>query len=93
VTRRAEAVAEAERIATARGDTRDVPIRPHSEFVVLIPEAVRLDPAREHGDGDPFMNTIYGITEAAGGKTDLAGLMVIGALASELSDRGSRRRR
>jgi hypothetical protein len=93
VTRRAGAVAEAERMAMARGDTKSVPIRPHSEFVVLIPEAVRLDPAREHGDGDPFLNKLYGVTEAAGGDAALAGFMAIGVLAGELSGRPGRRGR
>lgn len=50
----AAALAEATRIAAARGDTKALPIeetqRP-TRFEILIPEAVKMNPRREHGRG------------------------------------------
>ena len=56
IDQRAEAIVEAERVAIARGDTRDVPIDPHSNFEIFLSESIQLDPNAEHGDGDTFMN-------------------------------------
>jgi len=58
------AVQEATRVAKARGDTKDLPIKPWAKFEVRIPEAVRLDPMREHGDGDAFINSLESIAES-----------------------------
>lgn len=61
-----KAVAAATRIARARGDTKALPIesqRPR-RFEILIPEAVKLRPAKEHGAGDPFINSIERMIEA-----------------------------
>ena len=58
-------VAEATRIATARGDTKALPIerqRP-TKFEILIPEAVRLNPAKEHGTGCSFINRVERMIE------------------------------
>ena len=63
IDQRQEAIAESERIALSRGDTKDVPITPHSNFEILIPEAIRLNPVAEHGDGDPFINGIEDVIE------------------------------
>lgn len=63
IDERPRAVAEAERTAQARGDTRNVPIEPQAEFEVLIPEAVRLNP-KTHGTGDPFLNKLYAASES-----------------------------
>lgn len=83
ITQREAAIAEATRIAKARGDTNDLPIRPHGTFRVLIPEVVRLNPAGEHGDGDPFINSIERLTETAGHPT-VAALGVLALLSKTL---------
>uniref|UniRef100_A0A6M3LNF4 Uncharacterized protein n=1 Tax=viral metagenome TaxID=1070528 RepID=A0A6M3LNF4_9ZZZZ len=57
------AMLEAERIAINRGDNDSVPINPHGTFDIYIPEAIKLNPATEHGNGDPFMNSIENIIE------------------------------
>jgi hypothetical protein len=53
-------------IAEDRGDTKAFPHfdkRLYERFEILIPEAVRLNPQAEHGDGDPFINAIDGLTK------------------------------
>ena len=54
------AVALATKIATDRGDTKALPIRKQdpTTFEILIPEAVRLRPMKEHGDGCAFINSV-----------------------------------
>ena len=65
-----KAVAYANKVAERRG--------------VLIPEAVTIRPEAEHGEGDPFVNKINAITEAAPDSTT-AGLLAIMATAQEIS--------
>lgn len=67
---REEALAEARRIATARGDTHDLPRLGETWIEVLIPEAVRCHPEREHGDGDPFLNRLEAMMEIADSNSD-----------------------
>jgi len=52
------AVKYATKVALGRGDDRSVPFDNEyvTRFEILIPEAVRLKPNKEHGDGDAFMN-------------------------------------
>lgn len=75
-----EAIQEAARIATNRGDTKALPIESQNPdtFEIWIPEAVRLKPNKEHGEGDPFINKIEGIVEEVKDPTiaGLAGLML-----------------
>lgn len=72
-----EAVAYANRVAEARGDTNDVgKFGKDIDIKVLMPECVHCDPKKEHGDGDPFMNSMEQIIEAAGDPF-AAGLLVI----------------
>lgn len=78
-----KAVSEANRIAERRGDTESVG-RFTASIEVLIPEAVTIRPIQEHGEGDPFMNKINAITEAAPDSTT-AGLLAIMATAQEIS--------
>lgn len=73
------AVAEANRIATARGDTKDVGTF-HKMIVTHIPEAVRLNPRKQHGEGDKFMNAIEEITEASGSTLE-AGILTMALVA------------
>jgi hypothetical protein len=53
------------KIAQRRGDTKAKPQfdkRRYERFEILIPEAVRLNPMVEHGDGDEFMRQCEAIT-------------------------------
>ena len=80
---RKEAVAEAIRVALARGNTNSVPrIKRAWKINVHIPEAVKCDPQKEAGPGDPFLNQLEDITTV---KDPLAaGLLAIGLLSKEL---------
>lgn len=82
---RAEAIAAAEDVASRRGDTRSVPIRPHGDIEVVLPEAVRLNPAREHGDGDPFLNALTASTSGTSSVGE-AGFVALAVLAQHLGD-------
>ena len=81
-----QAVAEATRIATNRGDTKALPIvsQKPDTFEILIPEALRLAPAREHGKGDPFINSIESMIETVKNPL-LAGIGAIGLLSKEMA--------
>lgn len=83
LTEREAAIAEATRIATARGDTKDLPIRPFADFEILIPEVIRRNPQVEHGDGDPFLNSVYEATERAGHPV-VAAVWTMALLAKEM---------
>ena len=69
------AVAYANKVAERRGDTNDVG-KFKKMIEVLIQEAVTIRPLQEHGEGDPFINKINAITEAAPDSTT-AGLLAI----------------
>ena len=63
----AAALAKTERIALARGDTKALPVEDQhpTRYTVLIPEAIRLQPPKEHGNGDPFMNHCESLIQAS----------------------------
>lgn len=61
-----EAIARATQIAINRGDTKSLPIEA-DDFEVLIPQAIRLNPAKEHGDGCEFLNSLEAVAQASGG--------------------------
>lgn len=75
------AVSAASRIAANRGDTKALPIveTQHPDtFDILIPEAVRLKPNKEHGRGCEFLNKAEQMIEAAGNPVVAAfGLMAL----------------
>lgn len=77
------AVAYANKVAERRGDTNDVG-RFEKMIEVLIPEAVTIRPMQEHGEGDPFINKINAITEAAPDSTT-AGLLAMMVTAQEIN--------
>lgn len=77
------AVAYANKVAERRGDTNDVG-KFEKMIEVLIPEAVTIRPMQEHGEGDPFINKINAITEAAP-DSNTAGLLAIMATAQEIN--------
>ena len=78
-----KAVAYANKVAERRGDTNNVG-KFKKMIEVFIPEAVTIRPEAEHGEGDPFINKINAITEAAPDSTT-AGLLAIMATAQEIS--------
>ena len=72
------AVDSAVAIALGRGDDQsveDIKEELHT-FEVLLPEAIRLHPIKEHGQGDPFLNKLDAITANAP-DTFVAGLLVM----------------
>ena len=72
-----KAVAEGKRVAEQRGDTDDIDrIGETYHIEVLIPEAVKCDPQAEHGDGDPFMNSLESLTEGTSSVGE-AGLLAV----------------
>lgn len=73
-------------IALNRGDDKAVPFinESHERFEILIPEAIRLNPNKEHGNGDPFINKLEGLIEKSPTK-EVAGLFVIKEAMSILS--------
>lgn len=82
--RKHEAIAEATRIAKARGDTKALPIRTFERVSILDPSVLKVDPVNEHGSGCAFINRIEGIIEGADSAGE-AGLLTILATAQEVS--------
>ena len=54
--------------AARRGDNESVPVRPNGGNVidVLIPEAVKVEASKQHGNGCEFINDIEGGINAGG---------------------------
>ena len=50
---------------------------------VLLPETVTVDPKSQHGDGDLFLNALYGITENAGSSME-AGVLAMAFTAASV---------
>lgn len=61
------ALATAISIAERRGDDQAILFikESHETFDILIPEAVRLNPQKEHGEGDPFINKLEGMIDGS----------------------------
>lgn len=58
------AVAYANQIAACRGDTND--IGKFEKYIeVLMPQAVKVNPTKQHGNGDDFINQIEAVVEAS----------------------------
>lgn len=83
---REEAIAYAERIAAARGDTKSVGTFGDIDIKVYMPEMVRCNPQMEHGNGDPFMNSIEGMIQGTGSASE-AGILAIAMTAAEVSEK------
>lgn len=75
----AEAVAEAKKIALGRGDTESIH-RFKADIEVFMPELVKVNPRKQHGDGNPLLNFFDDITAAAP-DTLSSGLLCISAVA------------
>jgi len=73
---RNEAIELATQIAKRRGDDESLPI--HAEtFQVLIKEAIKVNPAKQHGNGDPFISSLDALSEAVGGNNAVVGAAAI----------------
>jgi len=80
-----KAIADAKAVAIKRGDTNHVDRIGESWIIkVLMPEAVRCKPQEEHGDGDPFLNSLYALTANTSSTTE-ATLLAVALTASETS--------
>jgi hypothetical protein len=66
----------ADEIALQRGDTKSIPVRTNcgNTIEVIINEVVNVNPAKDHGDGDEFINSIESGIRAGG---VFGGLMAI----------------
>lgn len=54
-----EAIAYADKIASERGDTKSVGrCFDFADIDILMPDVFTCDPKKEHGNGDPFMNSL-----------------------------------
>ena len=63
---REEAIRYGKETALGRGDTNYVDrIGKDDNIRVLMPEMVKIDPDTQHGEGDPFLNSLYDITKKA----------------------------
>ena len=81
---RNRAIKEAKETAIKRGDTESIDsIGEYYNIEVLIPEAVKCNPQKEHGEGDPFINKINDITKNASSSTE-AGLMAMALTFAEI---------
>jgi len=75
---REKAIAEGKRIAQRRGDTKSVDgIGKYCNIKVCIPEAVHCNPQVDHGNGDPFLNKLDAMTEAADSVGEAAALAML----------------
>ena len=77
---RSEAVAEAKRIALARGDTNSIDSIGDYDITVLDETCVKCNPAKEHSDGNSFMNILEEITGTASSVNEAAVLTVLTTL-------------
>lgn len=76
------AVAYANKIAARRGDTNDIG-KFHKMIVVYRPDLVKVNPKRQHGDGNPLLNTMEGIISETKDPV-LSGLLCIAAAKAEI---------
>lgn len=81
-----EAKASAIEIALRRGDTESATRMRRMRrplITVVLPEAVRCQPQQEHGEGDPFLNKLYTVSNI--GDPQVAGIAALAILAGELA--------
>ena len=82
---REDAISYGKQVALNRGDTESVERMGIKNIEVKMPEMVRRSPQQEHGEGDPFINSINAITEGATSAME-AGILSMALLSSELSE-------
>lgn len=82
---RHKAIAYADKVATARGDTKDIGTFDRDiNIKVYMPEIVRCNPQIEHGEGNAFMNSLEELSQCSSSSLE-AGLLIMSAVSSELS--------
>lgn len=77
-----KAVAEANRIAAGRGDTKDVG-RFKADITVYDPSLVKCCPSKQHGNGNELLNTFEAVVNASS-NTFEAGLMAMAVAAAAI---------
>ena len=80
---RDEAIAYANEVATRRGDTDSLGRFDTKNIKVYMPEMVRCNPQLEHGNGDPFLNSVEGLIQGSGSVME-AGLLAMAATQAEI---------
>lgn len=80
-----KAVAEANRIAAARGDT-DYVGKFTPDITVYLPECVTVDPVKDHGEGSELLNTFEALISGSSDSTEAALLCVTAASANLKGD-------
>lgn len=81
---RDEALAYATEVATRRGDTDSLGRFDAKNIQVLMPEMVRCNPQLEHGNGDPFLNSLEGLIEGSDSVAE-AGLLTMAFTQAEIA--------
>lgn len=82
---RDKAITYAKETAIARGDTDSVKrIGQMENIEVLIPEFFKVDPEKEHGEGNAFLNLLEDMVTSSNNATE-AGILVTLAMASEIN--------
>lgn len=82
---RDKAITYAKETAIARGDTDSVKrIGEMENIEVLIPEFFKVDPEKEHGEGNAFLNLLEDMVTSSNNATE-AGILVTLATASEIN--------
>jgi len=82
---RDKAITYAKETAIARGDTDSVKrIGKMENIEVLIPEFFKVDPEKEHGEGNAFLNLLEYMVTSSNNATE-AGILVTLATASEIN--------
>ena len=82
---RDKAITYAKETALARGDTDSVKrIGKMENIEVLIPEFFKVDPEKEHGEGNAFLNLLEDMVTSSNNATE-AGILVTLATASEIN--------
>lgn len=77
---RDQAIAYGKKIAAGRGDTKSIEgMGDHDIIEVLMPEMVKRNPQKEHGDGDKFMNGLEELVVSSDSSME-AGLLVLMSL-------------
>lgn len=81
---REQAIAYGKRTAANRGDTESVEgMGKHAKIEVLLPEMVKRNPQKEHGEGDSFLNSLEGLIEGSDSTAE-AGLLCVAKVIQEL---------
>ena len=82
---REKAIAYGKSVAARRGDTDSIEGMGDRDIIeVLMPEMVKRNPKSEHGDGDPFLNSIEDMISGTESSTE-AGLLTIAMACSQLN--------